>query len=299
MTEEEQRSEFSSLCRFYRLTCPPGQSASACSQTAEDKCLTRFKKCRKLPHSKVDRDWFRTLLMSFWPVALLSLLSRIALLPADPVGLAPEGWGLHQGQGWPDLLHSDAAAAGGAYLQRVFHSHQREAGFGPETQPHTDWWYTISKHIHLLAEARCLEDSDLSSICNNLHCLPWGARGSVTCRARWSCGASGACLLSGPPYVQRGGTIIGWMGGIPDNNFWWPWQTKHIHGHLKSRKTRGKAFLAGWLSRWIFKLCHFVKLNWILNWNFSVYRCLSSPVRRVLGTSAAGGVSEFNLCIAL
>ncbi|XP_029687522.1 serine protease 56 isoform X1 [Takifugu rubripes] len=46
MTEEEQRSEFSSLCHFYRLTCPPGQSTSACSQMAEDKCLTRFKKCQ-------------------------------------------------------------------------------------------------------------------------------------------------------------------------------------------------------------------------------------------------------------
>ncbi|XP_070774901.1 serine protease 56 [Enoplosus armatus] len=46
MTEEEQRSEFSSLCRLYTLTCPPGQSASACSRMAEDKCLTRFKKCQ-------------------------------------------------------------------------------------------------------------------------------------------------------------------------------------------------------------------------------------------------------------
>uniref|UniRef100_A0A8C9X2V8 Serine protease 56 n=1 Tax=Sander lucioperca TaxID=283035 RepID=A0A8C9X2V8_SANLU len=46
MTEEEQRSEFSSICRFYTLTCPPGQSASACSRMAEDKCLTRFKKCQ-------------------------------------------------------------------------------------------------------------------------------------------------------------------------------------------------------------------------------------------------------------
>ncbi|CAG07700.1 unnamed protein product [Tetraodon nigroviridis] len=46
MTEEEQRSEFSSLCRFYRLTCPPGQSSTACSRMAEDKCLTRFKKCQ-------------------------------------------------------------------------------------------------------------------------------------------------------------------------------------------------------------------------------------------------------------
>ncbi|XP_029309182.1 serine protease 56 [Cottoperca gobio] len=46
MTEEEQRSEFSSLCRFYTLTCPPGQSANSCSRMAEDKCLTRFKKCQ-------------------------------------------------------------------------------------------------------------------------------------------------------------------------------------------------------------------------------------------------------------
>ncbi|KAM4727488.1 uncharacterized protein prss56 [Anableps anableps] len=46
MTEEEQRSEFNSLCHFYTLTCPPSQSASACSQRAEDKCLTRFKKCQ-------------------------------------------------------------------------------------------------------------------------------------------------------------------------------------------------------------------------------------------------------------
>lgn len=56
MTEEEQRSEFSSLCRFYRLTCPPGQSTSACSRMVEDKCLTRFKKCRKFPFSNVQRD---------------------------------------------------------------------------------------------------------------------------------------------------------------------------------------------------------------------------------------------------
>uniref|UniRef100_A0A673AQQ3 Serine protease 56 n=1 Tax=Sphaeramia orbicularis TaxID=375764 RepID=A0A673AQQ3_9TELE len=46
MTEDEQKAEFSSLCHFYTLTCPPGQSASACSRIAEDKCLTRFKKCQ-------------------------------------------------------------------------------------------------------------------------------------------------------------------------------------------------------------------------------------------------------------
>ncbi|XP_041658512.1 uncharacterized protein prss56 [Cheilinus undulatus] len=46
MTEEEQRAEFSSLCRFYTLTCPAGQSVSTCNRMAEDKCLTRFKKCQ-------------------------------------------------------------------------------------------------------------------------------------------------------------------------------------------------------------------------------------------------------------
>ncbi|MED6292649.1 hypothetical protein CHARACLAT_002591 [Characodon lateralis] len=46
MTEAEQRSEFNSLCHFYTLTCPPGQSTSGCSRVAEDKCLTRFKKCQ-------------------------------------------------------------------------------------------------------------------------------------------------------------------------------------------------------------------------------------------------------------
>ncbi|XP_041848244.1 serine protease 56 [Melanotaenia boesemani] len=46
MTEEEQKSEFSSLCHFYTLTCPAGQSASTCNRMAEDKCLTRFKKCQ-------------------------------------------------------------------------------------------------------------------------------------------------------------------------------------------------------------------------------------------------------------
>ncbi|KAJ0058753.1 hypothetical protein NL108_000462, partial [Boleophthalmus pectinirostris] len=46
MTEEEQRVEFNSLCRFYTLSCPSGLSAAACSQSAQDKCLTRFKKCQ-------------------------------------------------------------------------------------------------------------------------------------------------------------------------------------------------------------------------------------------------------------
>ncbi|KAF7662724.1 hypothetical protein LDENG_00227550 [Lucifuga dentata] len=46
MSEEQQRSEFSSSCDFYSLNCPSGQTDSACSHMAEDKCLTRFKKCQ-------------------------------------------------------------------------------------------------------------------------------------------------------------------------------------------------------------------------------------------------------------
>lgn len=94
MTEEEQRAEFSSLCRFYRLTCPSGQSTSACSRMAEDKCLTRFKKCRKFPFSVVQHDGFRTLfcfIYFFLTCLFAARLSRTTFVPADTVGLAPEG----------------------------------------------------------------------------------------------------------------------------------------------------------------------------------------------------------------
>ncbi|XP_046883075.1 serine protease 56 [Hypomesus transpacificus] len=46
LSEEQQRSEFMSLCRFYTHTCPPGQGMAACSRIAEDKCHNRFKKCQ-------------------------------------------------------------------------------------------------------------------------------------------------------------------------------------------------------------------------------------------------------------
>ncbi|KAG7273511.1 hypothetical protein CRUP_015887 [Coryphaenoides rupestris] len=38
--------KFRSLCRFYALSCPAGQSSGACTRAAEEKCLTRFKKCQ-------------------------------------------------------------------------------------------------------------------------------------------------------------------------------------------------------------------------------------------------------------
>uniref|UniRef100_A0A4W5QCC0 Peptidase S1 domain-containing protein n=1 Tax=Hucho hucho TaxID=62062 RepID=A0A4W5QCC0_9TELE len=47
LSEEQQRSEFSSLCRFYAQSCPPSQGTAACSLLGEEKCLSRFKKCRK------------------------------------------------------------------------------------------------------------------------------------------------------------------------------------------------------------------------------------------------------------
>uniref|UniRef100_A0A4W5N5L4 Peptidase S1 domain-containing protein n=1 Tax=Hucho hucho TaxID=62062 RepID=A0A4W5N5L4_9TELE len=47
LSEEQQRSEFVSLCRFYAQTCPPSQGAAACNRLVEEKCRSRFKKCRK------------------------------------------------------------------------------------------------------------------------------------------------------------------------------------------------------------------------------------------------------------
>ncbi|XP_061100017.1 serine protease 56 [Conger conger] len=46
LSEEQQRSEFRSLCRFYTLTCPPSHGVAACTKVAEDKCLNRYKKCQ-------------------------------------------------------------------------------------------------------------------------------------------------------------------------------------------------------------------------------------------------------------
>ncbi|XP_045549629.1 uncharacterized protein [Salmo salar] len=46
LSEEQQRSEFSSLCRFYAQSCSPSQGTAACSLQAEEKCLSRFKKCQ-------------------------------------------------------------------------------------------------------------------------------------------------------------------------------------------------------------------------------------------------------------
>lgn len=66
MTEEEQRSEFHSLCRFYTRSCPPGHSGSACSQLAEEKCFTRFKKCRECSFSNVQFSECRMLSPLGW-----------------------------------------------------------------------------------------------------------------------------------------------------------------------------------------------------------------------------------------
>ncbi|XP_014047525.2 uncharacterized protein [Salmo salar] len=46
LSEEQQRSEFVSLCRFYAHTCPPSQGVAACNRLVEEKCLCRFKKCQ-------------------------------------------------------------------------------------------------------------------------------------------------------------------------------------------------------------------------------------------------------------
>nr|XP_046213686.1 serine protease 56 [Oncorhynchus gorbuscha] len=46
LSEEQQRSEFVSLCRFYAQTCPPSQGTAACNRLVEEKCRSRFKKCQ-------------------------------------------------------------------------------------------------------------------------------------------------------------------------------------------------------------------------------------------------------------
>lgn len=61
LSEEQQRSEFSSLCRFYAQSCSPSQGTAACSLQAEEKCLSRFKKCRKCL-SRNTHSYFSVLL---------------------------------------------------------------------------------------------------------------------------------------------------------------------------------------------------------------------------------------------
>ncbi|KAJ8270188.1 hypothetical protein GJAV_G00111360 [Gymnothorax javanicus] len=46
LNDEQRRSEFRSMCRFYTLTCPPSQGDSTCSRMAEDQCHNRYKKCQ-------------------------------------------------------------------------------------------------------------------------------------------------------------------------------------------------------------------------------------------------------------
>ncbi|KAI2667855.1 Serine protease 56 [Labeo rohita] len=46
LSEEQQMSEFTTLCHFYTLSCPPTLDPSACQRLAQDKCQSRFKKCQ-------------------------------------------------------------------------------------------------------------------------------------------------------------------------------------------------------------------------------------------------------------
>ncbi|XP_066508147.1 uncharacterized protein [Hoplias malabaricus] len=46
LLEDQQVSEFNSLCRFYTLSCPSNLDATACEQQAQEKCQSRFKKCQ-------------------------------------------------------------------------------------------------------------------------------------------------------------------------------------------------------------------------------------------------------------
>ncbi|KAL6467884.1 hypothetical protein MHYP_G00235610 [Metynnis hypsauchen] len=46
LSEEQQESDFTSVCRFYTLNCPSTIDAAACQRLAQDKCQNRFKKCQ-------------------------------------------------------------------------------------------------------------------------------------------------------------------------------------------------------------------------------------------------------------
>lgn len=48
LSEEQQMSEFNTLCHYYTLSCSSILDPSACQRLAQDKCQSRFKKCRKL-----------------------------------------------------------------------------------------------------------------------------------------------------------------------------------------------------------------------------------------------------------
>ncbi|KTF95564.1 hypothetical protein cypCar_00041254 [Cyprinus carpio] len=46
LSEEQQMSEFTTLCHFYTLSCSSTLDPSACQRLAQDKCQSRFKKCQ-------------------------------------------------------------------------------------------------------------------------------------------------------------------------------------------------------------------------------------------------------------
>ncbi|XP_034038480.1 uncharacterized protein prss56 [Thalassophryne amazonica] len=102
MSEEEQRSEFSSLCHFYFPDLPSWFICQLLQPSSRE----------QVPH----------------PLQKMSA----TFLPADTAGPTAEGRGLHPRQGGPELLHSDSASAGGACLQCSFHSHQRQTRPQPE-----------------------------------------------------------------------------------------------------------------------------------------------------------------------
>ncbi|KTG46414.1 hypothetical protein cypCar_00004348 [Cyprinus carpio] len=46
LSEEQQMSEFTTLCHFYTLSCSSTLDPSACQRLTQDKCQSRFKKCQ-------------------------------------------------------------------------------------------------------------------------------------------------------------------------------------------------------------------------------------------------------------
>lgn len=112
-----------------------------------------------------------------------------------------------------------------------------------------DVWITMQTPFHSLQCVQCatfflrfigiLRNCVVGDSCNG--CF-------IPCRtARWRCGSNRAgSFSSSSSLIQRGGTLTGWLGGIPEKYGWGPGQTTqwHIYRH-HLHKTGGQPFLTG------------------------------------------------------
>ncbi|XP_049334936.1 serine protease 56 isoform X1 [Astyanax mexicanus] len=115
LSEEQRESEFTSLCRFYTLSCPSNLDATACQHLAQDKCRSRFKKCQL--HSFLQ--------------SLLDLLQRADDYIRDKVDLT------FFTQSLPQLLEQVYSSAVTTRTRR--HTHEAEQ-VGPSSTPAASAW---------------------------------------------------------------------------------------------------------------------------------------------------------------